>query len=160
MLELFKNIISTGYMTDVEMIYDAIAKSRLHKRRFGRWPYRPVEMHSCYKAKENKLFVQWILPHILRKYHDTISSRLQKLGLLLIDIAHHFFNYYRVKGWTIEEMNIIQWLFQYWQVLLEELLGPNGRPLEHVVRAGHLLQDIQRFGHSDVYWCFPHKQVV
>jgi hypothetical protein len=152
MLELFRNIISTGCTTDVEMICDAVAKSRPHELRSGRWPYRAVEMHSCYKAEENKLFMQWILPHILKKCHGTISSRLHKLELLLIDIEHHFFNYSRVKGWTIEEMHIVQRLFQHWRVISEELLGPNGRPLEHVVRAGHLLQDIRRFGHSDVSW--------
>ena len=40
------------------------------------------------------------------------------------------------------------------------MYGPNGRPLEHVAGAGHILEDVFRFGHSDVYWCFPYEREV
>jgi hypothetical protein len=45
-------------------------------------------------------------------------------------------------------------------VISEKKNGPNGKPLEHVVGTGHILDDVRRFGHSDVYWCFLHKQEV
>jgi hypothetical protein len=32
--------------------------------------------------------------------------------------------------------------------------------VKHVARVGHILDDVKRFGHSDVYWCFPHEQEV
>jgi len=51
-------------------------------------------------------------------------------------------------------------LFQKWHIHSEALDGPNGRPLEHVVGAGHILEDVRHFGHSDVYWCFPFEQEV
>jgi hypothetical protein len=82
-----------------------------------------------YKVEENKLFVQWILLQILKKCHNKISIGLHKIGLLLINIVHHFFNYSRVKGWTTKKTRIVQHLFQHWRGILEELLGPNGRPL-------------------------------
>jgi hypothetical protein len=38
--------------------------------------------------------------------------------------------------------------------------GPNGRPLEHVAGVAHIQEDVQRFGHSDVCWCFPYEREV
>lgn len=85
---------------------------------------------------------------------------IPKLGLCLIDIAHYIFKETRIKGWTSADLRILRQLFQTWQILSEDLYGPKGRPLEHVVGATHILEDILRFGHSDVYWCFPYEREV
>lgn len=38
--------------------------------------------------------------------------------------------------------------------------GPNGRLLEHVAGDAHVLEDVFRFGHYDIFWCFPYEREV
>jgi hypothetical protein len=159
-LQLFNEIRLTGCTSDVEVISDAVEKARPHELKSGRWPYRPVETHTGYKAEEHKLFVQWILPLVLKKCKGRISNGMYQMGLLLVDIAHYFFNYTRQLGWRTEEVKYARDVFKHWRVISESTFGPNGRPLEHVAGTGHLLDDIKRFGHSDVYWCFVHEREV
>ena len=64
------------------------------------------------------------------------------IGRLLVDIAHFFFNWTRNKGWSAEDLDGVCQLLQKWRVLSEELDGPNGRPLEHVVGAAHILEAV------------------
>lgn len=157
---LFKEIELQNCTRDVEKICDIVEKERPHQLRSGRWPYKPVQNHARYKAEEHKLFVQWILPLVLRECQGKISIGLYKMGLLLVDIAHYFFNYTRDKGWTTQDIDSVQNLFHHWRVISEDTLKPNARPLEHIAGAGHILEDVKRFGHSDVYWCFPHEREV
>ena len=159
-VELFNKIRSIGCTSDVEVICDVVEKARQHELRAGQWPYRPVETHSWYKAEEHRLFVKWVLPLVLKKCKGRISNGMYQLGLLLVDIVHYFFNYTRKEGWIVGEIKYARDVFKHWQVILESTLGPNGRPLEHVAGAGHLLDDIKRFGHFNVYWCFVHKREV
>jgi hypothetical protein len=35
--------------------------------------------------------------------------------------------------------------------MTEDAYGRNGKPLEHVAGAEHLLDDVERFGHNDVF---------
>ena len=104
-------------------------------------------------AEENQKFVQWVLPSVLYKLNqdERMDSRLLGMGLCLIDISHYFFNETHNKGWTTTDLHNVRLLLQTWQILSEEFHGPMGRPLEHVASAGHILEDVMRFGHSDVY---------
>ena len=101
-----------------------------------------------------------MLPIIFHKLKGKYLKERNTQGLYLVDIAHYFFNYTRSRGWTEDDLLVVQQLLQKWRVLGEELDGPNGRPLEHVAGAGHILEDVRRFGHSDVYWCFPYEREI
>jgi hypothetical protein len=37
---------------------------------------------------------------------------------------------------------------------MTDICLPNGKLVEHVVEARYLLNDVERFGHSNVFWCF------
>jgi hypothetical protein len=78
----------------------------------------------------------------------------------LVDISHYLFKDTRDKGWSASYFNVVLSLFQHWRVISERMNGPNNKPLEHVARAGHILDDVKRFGHSNGYWCFPHEREV
>jgi hypothetical protein len=93
-------------------------------------------------------------------HNGVLSEKRILVGRLLVDIGHYLFVRTRSEGWTEDDLNIVQLLFQKWRIYSEALDGPNGRPLEHVVGAGHILEDVRRFGHSDVYWCFPFEREV
>jgi hypothetical protein len=45
-------------------------------------------------------------------------------------------------------------------VRVEESLGPNSSPLEHVAGSGELLDDIVRHGCHDVYWSYSFERQV
>jgi hypothetical protein len=56
-IDLFNEIKPKNCTTNTKTICDVVEKERPHELRFGRWPYKPVENHTCYKAEEHKLFV-------------------------------------------------------------------------------------------------------
>lgn len=99
--------------------------------RHGRWPNCPSLYHESFKAEENQKFIQWCLPYILR-ITDGISPEMQILGVLLIDIAHCFYNYSRDYGWSLNDINAIRTLLQSWRIRKEEAFGANSSTLEHV----------------------------
>ena len=113
-------------------------------------------------AEENQKFIQCVLPSVLYALNkdEPMDSKLLNMGLCLIDILHYIFNETRIKGWTTADLQNVRLLLQTWQILLGDIYGPNGRPLEHVAGARHILEDVFRFGHSDVYWCFPYERKV
>ena len=45
-------------------------------------------------------------------------------------------------------------------VLSEDRDGPKERPLEHVAGAGDILEDVERLGPPELYWCFPYEREV
>jgi hypothetical protein len=92
-----------------------------------------------------------VLSLFLHKFHSQIHEDLYKIVLLLIDIPHYLFNEIRGKGWNASDFSVVQSLFQHWGVVLEKKNGPNSKPLDHVAGAGHILDDVRRIGHSDVY---------
>ena len=88
---------------------------------------------------------------LLHKFCGQINEDLYKIGLLLVDISHYLFKDTRDKDWRALDFNVVLSLFQHWQVILERTNGPNNKPLEHVAGVGHILDDVKRFRHSDVY---------
>lgn len=99
--------------------------------RYGRWPRYPSKYHDSYKAEENQKFIQWCLPFVLLEI-EGFPNNVQDLGLLLIDIAHIFFNYTRDHGWSEEAIQVARTFLSSWRVRCEESLGANSSPLEHV----------------------------
>ncbi|MCO5592710.1 hypothetical protein L7F22_046713 [Adiantum nelumboides] len=85
---------------------------------------------------------------------------MQDLGYLLIDIAHSFYNYSRDNGWSVDDIRVMKLLLQSWRVRMEEYLGPNSSPLEHVAGNGELLDDVMRHGLHDRYWCYIFEWLV
>lgn len=98
---------------------------------YGRWPRLPSKHHGGFKAEENQKFIQWCLPSILLSVTG-LSEKSIELGLLMIDIAHIFYNYCRTNGWSKDAMDITRQLFLAWRVRSEEYYGANSSPLEHV----------------------------
>ncbi|MCO5601221.1 hypothetical protein L7F22_055340 [Adiantum nelumboides] len=127
--------------------------------RYGRWPRYPSKYHESYKAEENQEFIQWCLPFVLCEV-DGLPSDIQDLGLLLIDIAHLFFNYTRDHGWTNKTIEVARTLLSSWRVRSEEAFGANSSPLEHVAGSGEILDDVLRHGNHDVIWCFLYERLV
>ncbi|MCO5560550.1 hypothetical protein L7F22_014165 [Adiantum nelumboides] len=127
--------------------------------RYGRWPRYPSKYHESYKAEENQKFIQWCLPFVLCEV-DGLPSDIQDLGLLLIDIAHLFFNYTRDHGWTNKTIEVARTLLSSWRVRSEEAFGANSSPLEHVAGSGEILDDVLRHGNHDVIWCFLYERLV
>ncbi|MCO5609473.1 hypothetical protein L7F22_063700 [Adiantum nelumboides] len=110
--------------------------------------YGPSKYHESYKAEENQKFIQWCLPYILCEVKE-IPKDFYDLGLLVIEIAHAFYNYTRENGWSLQNINVVRTLLASWRVRTEELLGPNSAPLEHVAGVGEILDDILRHGSHD-----------
>ncbi|MCO5587093.1 hypothetical protein L7F22_041039 [Adiantum nelumboides] len=127
--------------------------------RYGRWPRFPRKYHESYKAEENQKFIQWCLPYILCEVKE-IPKDFYDLGLLVIEIAHAFYNYTRENGWYLQNINVVRTLLASWRVRTEELLGPNSAPLEHVAGVGEILDDILCHGSHDVIWCYLYERMV
>lgn len=107
----------------------AVPKTLKHQ---GRWPSTmPSQHHNMFTAEEHQKFVMWCLPHILNTTTN-IQKELKDLGMLLIDIAHIFYNYTRSHGWSSEALEVTRKLLLSWRILSEENHGPNSSPLEHV----------------------------
>ena len=137
-----------------------VERARPHEMKQGRWPLNPCDFYKTFMAEENQKFIQWVLPFLLNMLANELSGALYKIGAVLVDIAHYIFNHTRVKGWTRNDINTIRQLFVYWRLMTEDAYGPNGKPLEHVAGTGHILDDVERFGHSDVFWCFSFEREV
>ncbi|MCO5595320.1 hypothetical protein L7F22_049361 [Adiantum nelumboides] len=125
----------------------------------GRWPYNPSKHYKMFKAEECQKFVQWCLPQILN-IKEGVSKPDLHLGLLLIDIAHFFFDCSRKKGWTQHDICVCRVLLLSWRILSEEHNGPNSSPLEHVAGCGEIFEDIMRHGSHDCYWCFSFERSI
>ncbi|MCO5548762.1 hypothetical protein L7F22_002224 [Adiantum nelumboides] len=125
----------------------------------GRWPYNPSKHYKMFKAEECQKFFQWCLPQILN-IKEGVSKPDLHLGLLLIDIAHFFFDCSRKKGWTQHDIYVCRALLLSWRILSEEHNGPNSSPLEHVAGCGEIFEDIMRHGSHDCYWCFSFEQSI
>lgn len=165
-LNLFSKYISLlmrGLTNEVKKKVDtctkAVFKLAPPSIRYGRWPHNPSKYCESYKAEENQKFIQWCLPYILSTIEE-ISKPLNDVGILLIDIAHTFYNYSRDNGWSKESMDVVRTLFLSWRVRMEELYGATSSPLEHVAGNGELLDDIFRHGAHDVFWCYAFERMV
>ena len=171
-LNLFKNFTKL-FFEDIEKhelkseIYDvvrstckSITEARVGELKQSQWPQNPINDHETYIAEEYQKFIQWMLPIIVHKFKGRYLKERCTQGLYLVDIANYFFNYTRSKGWSEDDLIVVHQLLQKWRTFSEELDGPNGRPLEHVAGGGHIIEAVRRFGHSDVYWCFPHEREI
>ncbi|MCO5602802.1 hypothetical protein L7F22_056941 [Adiantum nelumboides] len=123
---------STSMKRKIDQIVKDVAKS-IPKTilNSGRWPYNPSKHYKMFKAEECQKFVQWCLPQLLN-IKEGVSKPDLHLGLLLIDIAHFFFDCSRKKGWTQHDICVCRALLLSWCILSEEHNGPNSFPLEHV----------------------------
>lgn len=146
-LNLFKKFISSlikGSTNDMKRAIDVAVTEAFKVApcsiRYGRWPKVPSKYYASFKAEENQKFIQWCLPHILGVVTN-IPESIHDLGLLLIDIAHLFYNFSRDHGWSKKDMEVVKRLMLAWRVRSEESFGKNSSPLEHV--AG--LRSISKF---------------
>jgi len=132
--KFFPELQDTGVqMEQVKSLCDLVSIERPHELRQDRWPKNPVDFHSNFMTEENQLFVQWVLPHLLNLVYGRVSEGRLKLGLILVDISHYLFYRTRTNGWSSKDISIVINLLHSWRILSEELDGPNGAPLEHVV---------------------------
>jgi hypothetical protein len=60
--------------------------------------------HTRFKIKKHKFFMQWILHLVLKTCEGRISTRMNQIRLLFVDIVHYLFNYTRKEGWTTGNM--------------------------------------------------------
>ncbi|MCO5606008.1 hypothetical protein L7F22_060195 [Adiantum nelumboides] len=144
---------------EIDAAVRALTKVVPSSIRYGRWPHAPSAYSDSFKAEENQKFIQWCLPYIIRTVNG-IFQEMQDLGYLLIDIAHSFYNYSRDNGWSVDDIRVMKLLLQSWRVRMEEYLGPNSSPLEHVAGNGELLDDVMRLGLHDRYWCYIFERLV
>jgi hypothetical protein len=151
----------TQILDTIRSTCKSVTDARPHELRGGQWPYDPIENHGTFTAEELQLFVLWMLPYILNKISKVFpDNRRLMLGRLLVDIGHYLFVITRKKGWSMNDVEVVRKLLQQWRILSEDIDGSNGRPLEHVAGVGHILEDIIRFGHSAVYWCYPYERAI
>jgi len=68
------------------------------------------------------------------KYQSYILLSCNKIHCKMV--KHHV--------WSMNDINLARDLFKVWRKLC----------MEHVVGAGHLMDDILRHGLQDVYWCY------
>ncbi|MCO5569490.1 hypothetical protein L7F22_023203 [Adiantum nelumboides] len=127
--------------------------------RFGRWPNSSSVYHDSFKAEENQKFMQWCLPYILRVVSN-IPLEMEVLGLLLIDIAHNFYNFSRDHGWSFNNIEATKKILQSWRVRKDGYRGATSSPLEHVAGNGELLDDVLRHGLHDRFWCYIFERLV
>lgn len=132
---LVETMQQTGQMLELEKALAIVTQHR-PKGLGGRWP-RKLKSVGYYKAEEYQLFVMWCLPYILDHFNLGRSTTLGGLGVLLIEICRLFHSHSRCYGWSKEAMGVAKNLLAAWRVRVEESLGPNSFPLEHV--AGMLL---------------------
>ncbi|MCO5555122.1 hypothetical protein L7F22_008663 [Adiantum nelumboides] len=83
-----------------------------------------------------------------------------EIGMLLVDIAHMFFDCSRKIGWSKDCIAKCRSLLLSWRIRSEEYYGANSSPLEHVAGNGEILDDVIRHGSHDVTWCFSHERNV
>lgn len=97
----------------------------------ARWP-RSISSLGYYKAEEYQIFVMWCLPHIVDHLNLDMNSTLGALGMVLNEIGRLFYNHSRKYGWTVKAMAHASALLSAWRIRMEESVGPNSSPLEHV----------------------------
>ncbi|KAL3680966.1 hypothetical protein R1sor_023922 [Riccia sorocarpa] len=98
----------------------------------GRWPKDIFNRLGYFKAEECSKFIIYCVPHILHELGYHTGSALYQCRFALAS----------------------------WRIRSEELLGPNSSILEHVVGAGHMVDDIIRHGPSNVYWSYGFERLV
>jgi len=75
----------------------------------------------------------WCLPHVLDHLDLGLDSILGGIGAVLTKVGRLFYTHSQSYGWTSQSRQNAQELLVAWHVRLEENVGPNLFPLEHVV---------------------------
>jgi hypothetical protein len=74
----------------------------------------------------------WCLPHVLDHSDLGLDSILGGIGAVLTEVGRLFYTHSRNYGWTFQSRQNARELLAAWRVRLEESVGPNSSPLEHV----------------------------
>lgn len=127
---LVESMSTVGQMEELERAL-AIATQHRPQGLGGRWP-RKLKCLGFYKAEEYQVFVMWCLPYILDHLDLRKDSVLGGVGMILIEICRLYYTHTRKHGWTKVAMDTARNLFTAWQVRIEESIGPNSSPLEHI----------------------------
>lgn len=143
----------------IEKALSIVHAARL-KTMAGRWPQAPTTRLKFFKAEEYQLYIMWCLHYTMTHIKVDFSSKLIHIGLVLVNIGRLYYSYSRTHGWSINDINIARDLFKVWRKLSIEHGGQRQSVLEHVVGAGHLMDDILRHGPQDVYWCYKFEREV
>jgi hypothetical protein len=119
-----------GKMRDIDLAMATVKK--LRPVGFGaRWPQNLASI-GYYKVEEYQIFVMWCLPHILDHLNLGPRSVLDASGMLLTEIGRLFYIHSRIHGWTFQRMQIARQFLAAWHIMMEENVGLNSSPLEHV----------------------------
>jgi hypothetical protein len=127
---LVKYAARNGKIKDLDGALQTV--KNLSPARLGaRWP-RSAESLGFYKAEEYQIFVMWCLPHVLDHLDLGLDSILGGIGAVLTEVGRLFYTHSRSYGWTFQSRQNARELLAAWRVRLEESVGPNSSPLEHV----------------------------
>ncbi len=74
----------------------------------------------------------WCLPHVLDHLYLGLDSILGGIGVVFTEVGRLFYTHSQSYGWTSQNRLNAQKLLTTWCVRLEESVGPNSSPLEHV----------------------------
>jgi hypothetical protein len=74
----------------------------------------------------------WCLPHVLDHLYLGLDSILGGIGPVLTEVGRLFYTHSRSYGWTSQNRWNAWKLLITWHLCLEESVGPNLFPLEHV----------------------------
>ena len=131
------------------------ALERITKLRPGdlgsRWPQNPNSRLGYWKAEEYTLFIRWCLPHVLDSAGFNDSHFIGVIGMILLEVERLFYSHSRTYGWTQDSIFIARELLATWRIKMEEALGPNSSPLEHV--AGKCLNEMIKYAMFYLYKC-------
>jgi len=144
---------TTSEKAKIEKALAIVHAARL-KTMGGRWPQAPISRLKFFKAEEYQLYIMWCLHYTMIDIQVDFTSKLIHIGLLLVNIGRLYYSYSRTHGWSMDDIGKARELFRAWRKVSMEHGGPRQSVLEHVVGAGHLMDDILRHGPQDVYWCY------
>ncbi len=98
----------------------------------GAWWPRSTKSLGFYKVEEYQIFVMWCLPHVLYILDLGLDSILGGIGAVLTEVRRLFYTHSWSYGWTSQSKQNAQKLLVAWCVHLQESVGPNSSPLEHL----------------------------
>ncbi len=127
---LVKYAEGNGKIKDLDGALQAVKK--LSPATLGaRWP-RSTKSLGFYKVKKYQIFVMWCLPHVLDHLDLGLVAFLGGIGAMLTEVGRLFYTHSRNYGWTFQSKQNSWELLAAWHVCLEESVGSNWSPLEHV----------------------------
>jgi hypothetical protein len=110
----------------------ALQTMKLSPTTLGASWLKNIKSLGLYQAEEYQIFVMWCLPHVVDHLDLGLNSILGGIGVVLTEVGRPFYTHSQSYGWTFQNMQNVQELLTTWCVCLEESVGPNSSPLEHV----------------------------